>query len=182
VIFWVILVAFLSLFFGFLFKGKIQNLSNLRLRFWPLVFLALFIQILLFSGIFTLPSSGTAWGYVLSLLLLFSFALLNLRVPGMVIIFLGLALNLIVIVANSGYMPANVQAYIKAGKMESAQALENNGVLNNVKLSDRETRLDFLGDWIVLPQPFQAYAVVSPGDLVLLFGFFYLILRAMLQT
>ena len=99
----------------------------------------------------------------------------------MVIVFLGLLLNLIVIVANSGYMPANVQAYMEAGKVESAQALQKNGFLNNVKISNQETRLDFLGDWIILPQPFQPYAVVSPGDLVLLFGLFYLLLKAMVQ-
>lgn len=180
-IFWVLLVAFLSLLIGLLFKGKIQNLSKLRLRFWPMIFLALLIQILLFSGFFILPPFWSALGYVISLLLLALFALFNLKVPGMVIVFLGLLLNLIVIIANSGYMPADLQAYIEAGKVESAQALEKNGFLNNVKLSDEGTPLHFLGDWIILPQPFQAYAVVSPGDLVLLFGLFYLLLKAMVQ-
>ncbi|MGB9553141.1 MAG: hypothetical protein ACPL7L_02040, partial [bacterium] len=68
-IFWILLIVFLSLSIGFLFKGKIQNLSKLRLRFWPLIFLALLIQILLFSGFFILPPFCSALGYVFSLLL-----------------------------------------------------------------------------------------------------------------
>lgn len=180
-IFWIAAVALAAILLALAFGGKIRNLSRLHLRFWPIVFLSLIVQIVLFSGLITFSSIWIQVLYVFSLFLLMLFVLLNIKVPGMAIIFLGILLNLIVILVNSGYMPADLQAYLKAGKVESAKVLENTGFLNNVRIASEKTHLNFLGDWMILPQPFQAAAVVSPGDLVLLSGLFYLLLRAMVQ-
>ncbi|MCR4429372.1 MAG: DUF5317 domain-containing protein, partial [Caldiserica bacterium] len=162
-------------------KGKIENFSRFRLRFWSLVFLSLGIQILLYSGLF--PYSEP-WGpiiYILSLFLLVLFLLGNLKIPGIALILVGVFLNFLVIFLNFGYMPAFSHAYYEAGRKESALILEEQGFLNNVRIANENTRLNFLGDWIVLPQPWGAHAVISPGDLVLLIGLFFVLFRGMLH-
>lgn len=167
---------------GFLFKGTLKNFSRFRLKLWPLVFLSLAIQIFLYSGFFFLPDPWEPVLYILSLVLLFFFLLGNLKIPGMALILIGVLLNLLVILSNSGYMPAFTRAYVEAGRVESAQTLEKEGFLKNVRIATEETRLNFLGDWIVLPQPGGVYAVLSPGDLVLILGLFFVLFRGMVQS
>ncbi|MCR4427740.1 MAG: DUF5317 domain-containing protein [Caldiserica bacterium] len=181
-IFWVVVAALMAILLGFLFKGKIENFSRFRLRFWPLVFLSLGLQVLLYSGFSPFPEP---WGpilYLFSLLLLVLFLLGNLKIPGMALILVGVFLNFLVIILNSGYMPAFAHAYYEAGRTESALTLEEKGFLNNVRVANESTRLNFLGDWIVLPQPWGIHAVISPGDLVLLMGLFFVLFRGMLQS
>lgn len=181
-IFWAAISALIALSLGFLFKGNIKNFSRLQLRLWPLVFISLGIQIFLYSGFFFLPDPLEAVLYVLSLILLFIFLLGNLKIPGMALILIGVFLNLLVILFNSGYMPAFTKAYLEAGRVENALTLEEEGFLKNVRIATDETRLNFLGDWIVLPQPGGVYAVMSPGDLVLILGLFFVLFRGMIQS
>jgi len=179
-IFWIVVSVLLAFLLGLIFKGNFKKLANFRLRFWGLVFVALLIQIVIFWDFLKLSLEWLAILYFLSLLLLLLFTLLNVKVPGMVIIILGVFLNLLVIAFNGGFMPADPQSYLEAGRIESVKTLQDVGYLNNVKAAGNDTRLNFLGDWIVLPQPFFPNAVVSLGDLILLLGLFYLILRILL--
>lgn len=180
--YWLILLSvLLALMLGKILKGRWRNLSLLRLRLWPLVYLALTIQIFLFQPYFVLKEPWSVYLYLFSLILLAVFTIFNIRFSGMVLIFLGLFLNLLVISVNEGYMPVNAAALAEIGKKESAVFLQEHGTLNNVRLMGAETKLNFLGDQVLisLPQPFGA--VISPGDFVLLVGLFLLVLKAVLR-
>jgi len=108
--------------------------------------------------------------YVLSLVMLIAFLLANLKVFGVPILLVGLLLNVIVIGANGGRMPANPQALIATGQSSAAELLVRDGHAANVVLMGNQTKLNFLGDYIVLPILGDFGSAYSIGDLVALVG------------
>src|SRR4029453_1455364 len=103
-------VVVLSVCLGYLFGGRLDRLEALRPRWWGLVILGLGIQFV------PLPNGATGTDLVirtavlaLSYSLLLTFALVNVRMPGMFLVVIGLACNMTVIVVNGG-MPARGQA------------------------------------------------------------------------
>ena len=109
-------VVLLSVCLGYLFGGRLDRLEALRPRWWGLVILGLGIQFI------PLPNGATGTDLVirtavlaLSYSLLLTFALVNVRMPGMFLVVIGLACNMTVIVANGG-MPASAQALIDSGQ------------------------------------------------------------------
>src|SRR4030095_17234614 len=96
-------VVLLSVFLGYLFGGRLDRLEAFRPRWWVLVILGLGIQFI------PLPSGASGTDLVirtavlaLSYSLLLTFALVNVRMPGMFLVVIGLACNMTVIVANGG--------------------------------------------------------------------------------
>jgi hypothetical protein len=170
------LVVLAGLLLGKLAGGRISRIGSARIRFWPLVFLALAIQLLIFLPFFQWPQTVVAILYSLSMGLLFVFGLLSIRLPGMVIIILGLLLNLLAISFNGGFMPADAEAYASVGKGSTAKALQENQVVNNLRLMTDQTKLNGLGDRIPLPFPMGLGSVISAGDIVLLVGLLVLII------
>jgi len=172
----------LGIILAVIFKGSLAQFGKLKLKAWPLVFVALLLQVVLFQGYFPLNKSIIIFLYPFSLFFLLFFVYMNRRIPGMKAIMVGLLLNLLVISINGGLMPANYDAYLKAGMEQSAKRLAEYGWLNNVRIMNESTHLKFLGDWILLPIPFSSTStVVSIGDLILLFGLFYLTWRVPLS-
>jgi hypothetical protein len=120
--------------------------------------------------------------------LLLSYALLlivvwvNRRLSGMALIGLGLALNLLVMLVNGGYMPISPEALSMSGHTELAT--QEPGVRlassKDVLLLTTQTRLWFLSDILVIPPPFPLPTVFSLGDAVIAVGAFWLTQRAML--
>jgi hypothetical protein len=82
---------------------------------------------------------------------------------------LGVALNLMVIATNGGYMPQSSEARV-AARGATLQQDEPAPRLLNVKPIDESTRLVWLAD--VVPQPawFPRANVVSIGDVLLAVG------------
>jgi len=159
--------AIVGLAFGLATGGSLHNLGAIRFR-WPLI--PLFALLMRDIGVST-PLAYTPWApllYVTGLGLLFGWALWHRdRVPGLMIVAVGMLLNLVVIGANLGHMPVSL-ALADRGPIE----LLHKGVLGYYVVMGPDTRLDFMGDWIELPPPVnrvfpQAY---SPGDLVAIVG------------
>ncbi len=162
-----LVAALFGLVAGIAAGGSINNLGAIRFK-WPLI--PLFALIMRDVGVET-PLAYTPYApllYVTGLSLLLLWALWHRhRVPGIVIVAVGMFLNLIVIGANFGHMPVSL-ALASVGPHD----LIKKGVLGYYALMGPDTRLDFLGDWIELPAPInrvfpQAY---SPGDLVAIVG------------
>lgn len=82
----------------------------------------------------------------------------------------GLLLNLAVIAANGGYMPASAEALRRAGFSSVAQALEAGTRQGNTVLMSAKTRLNFLGDWLFLPAWVPLSSAFSLGDVLLGIG------------
>jgi hypothetical protein len=71
----------------------------------------------------------------LSYSLLLTFALVNVRMPGMFLVVVGLACNMTVIVANGG-MPASAQALIDSGQEDVVAYVREQGADKHHLLTD----------------------------------------------
>jgi hypothetical protein len=177
----VIVVACLA---GVARGGTMTNLSQLQLRSWPLVFVALVAQALgAFAATFGLPAASTLYvlGMVASAALVTVFVARNRALPGMPLIALGFVLNALVVTAN-GAMPVDQAAADRVGI--STIGLYQ-GVDAKHELADGETRLRPLADVIPVPLPGplrRGSNVVSVGDVVLAAGIGVLVLNGMLAV
>ncbi len=99
------IAVILAILIGLATGGSLRSFGTVRFRLLPLVFIALLIQIAIFT-----PIAGDTdlihrigpWVYVGTIAMLLAFMALNLAIPGMKLILLGTLLNGLVIVANGG--------------------------------------------------------------------------------
>jgi hypothetical protein len=169
-------VVVLSLWLGYLLGGRLHHLEALRPRWWGLVLLGLAIQFV------PLPEGVAGTDLVirnavlaLSYSLLIVFGLVNVRMPGMFLVVVGLACNMTVIVVNGG-MPASAQALIDSGQEDVLASLRDQGADKHHLLTD-DDQLTFLADVIAVPQPIGQ--AVSVGDILVYAGLTWLIVAAM---
>lgn len=136
----------------------------MRLRWWALALGGLLFQLILFSP----PVAGGLDApldrllYVASLVAVLAALLRNLEQPWFPVLALGAGLNLLVIVANGGLMPADPAALAMAG-LDASHAGELFG--RSVPLSD--ARLAILGDNWAMPAWLPLASVVSVGDILI---------------
>lgn len=162
----------IALALGFARGGTLHRLSNISLRWTPLLFEGLAIQL-----IFQLwDPPGLSRAAALTVVLLSNLAVLvflagNLRTAGVFLLGLGLALNVVVIAANQA-MPVSPRAAETAGI--PAPPSESTS-LKHERLDD-DTRLPWLADVIPVPGLSE---ILSVGDIVLALGMAQLIYVAM---
>jgi len=144
---------------GYLLGGRISRLADLRLHWIPLALLGLLVQVALFSDWVGADFGDAAPAiYVASNLLVFAMVLRNVQVPGMALAAVGAASNLLAIVANGGYMPADPEAFASLG-------LGGSGYTNSTLVTD--PALPFLTDIFAMPAWLPAANVFSIGDVLL---------------
>jgi hypothetical protein len=159
--------------------GRIGNLLHLPTRWLWLALIPLALQV----GLFLTPL-GTWLGawlgpvHTASYVLLLIPVLLNLALPGMRLIALGLVFNALVIGANGGFMPVAPEAMHAAGIGARLEVLESLGRIQKSILMTEDSRFALLADWIPLP---VLGRVISPGDVVLMIGALWLISVGMVQ-
>ncbi len=147
-----------------LLGGRLSRLGQIRLKAWWTIVMALFIQVLLIE-VFT----GTLGGVLAAIahLLSYGFALVfvwhNRKVTGMALMVTGGLLNLAVIAANGGVMPAQRSALEMAGIIVDSPEFENSAVID-------DARLWFLGDIFAIPESVPFANVFSIGDIILVLG------------
>ena len=108
--------------------------------------------------------------YVVTMSALVIFLVINRRVLGVPILLAGLMLNMLVISANAGRMPASATALAAAGRVEEADLLRSRGAAANCVLMSDSTRLNMLGDNIVIRLGGPVGSAYSVGDLLALAG------------
>jgi len=167
----VLAVLGVALVSSLLTGGRLRYIENFHLRALALGVGAFVVQLIIFT-----PRGESLLGallpgiYVLTLLMLLAFLLVNRRVFGVPILLVGLMLNVLVIGANYGRMPADPQALVATGQGSHAEELLKNGTAANVVLMSDQTHLNFLGDYIVLPFLGDVGSAYSAGDLLALAG------------
>jgi hypothetical protein len=116
---------------------------------------------------------------VLSQTLLFIFAFANLGLPGMRILLVGLACNLIVILANGGFMPLSLDA---AARLVDQTVLEGmvvgqrvSSASKDVLLADSQITLPLLADRFVPPPIISYRFAFSLGDVFVAAGAFWML-------
>lgn len=176
----ILVVALLSLGIGLLRGGRLIRLAVVPLRYAYLVLVSLGLQLVLFSPL-AVSLRLEAWVpllYVVSMVILVLWFVLNFRLPGMALIGLGLVLNLSAIVANGGYMPASPDALQRAG-MASRLADAQQAIHNNSILATDQTRLYFLTDVFAIPKGLPLANVFSIGDVFIALGAAYFLQRVL---
>lgn len=117
-----------------------------------------------------LPPGTHLYITILSYLLLLYLAWLNLDNQGVRFILIGMILNVVVIAANGGRIPVDLETAQGVGV--DVEALVNQVQAKHMPLT-AESRLAFLGDVIPVKYPFAR--IISVGDIFALIGAFLLI-------
>jgi Family of unknown function (DUF5317) len=136
--------------------GRLAALVELRLRRVWAIWAALGLAVL-GVGLPGLPNGLRSLLLVAAYPVGAVFLLANRRVPGMVLVALGAALNLAAIAANGGVMPASADALAAAGLPATDPGFESSAALD-------VPRLAFLGDVFAIPASWPLSNVFSVGD------------------
>jgi hypothetical protein len=143
--------------------GRIERLAHVRLRWKPVIFGALAVQVLIVT---LLPNGDPGLHRTLHLVsyaLAAAFLVANRRTAGMATIALGALCNVGAIVANNGVMPASAAALRAAGQMPTTGGFLNSGLVAH-------PRLLFLGDVFAIPKWVPLNNVFSVGDVLIAVG------------
>ncbi len=162
----VLVLCILALVSPLLFGGKLSRLAYVRFKAWWILVVALLAQILIIE-IFpeadrTLLEAVHMATYVAAGV----FVAINWRIPGLIIIAAGGAMNGITIALNGGQLPASKSALQMAGIDLAKGEFVNSGVL-------KDPVLPLFGDIFVWPDPLPFANVFSFGDALIVIGVFY---------
>ena len=174
-----ILIVFIAagLLVGWATGGSLSRLSQVKFRGEWLAITALLVQSALRGPLgegIPVLARVVLWGVLTATALAVSCA--NWRLFGMPVVALGLALNLVVVIANSG-MPVS----------PSAVSVLSNGSIGGVErtaggfyhAASTETHLLLLADILPIPGPRSVRTVLSVGDVALLLGVSMVLARGM---
>jgi len=156
--------------------GHVAALAELRIRWWGMALGGLCFQLLLFGPVLAdrVGDAGPVL-YVASSALVFLAMLRNLDLPGFPVLALGAALNMLVIVANGGFMPSSPDAWALLNGTAAVPVRD----FTNSALIHAGTALPFLGDVFVLPRPIPMANVFSVGDVLIGVGAAWCVIRSM---
>jgi hypothetical protein len=168
-----ILYAVLAgLVIGLLTGGSAARLGELQFRWAPLVAVGMAVQVLLFST--TLGDALGPWAphvYILSNLAVLAAVWRNLAIPGLPLVLVGGAANLVAIVANGGYMPVSPGALAAMGRVPR-EGYSNSRLVEGVVLGP-------LTDLFAMPTWVPAANVFSIGDMLIGVGAAVAVVAAM---
>jgi len=157
---------------GLLGGGKLAAIADIRFRWAPLVMVGFLAQVLLFSDAVAarVGDLGPVL-YVASTLLVVVAVVRNLAIPGLPLVALGAASNLVAIVATGGFMPASPAALAALGK-DVPTIYSNSAVV-------AQPALFALTDVFALPMWLPFHNIFSVGDVILAIGVAFVIATAM---
>jgi hypothetical protein len=152
-----------------LFGGRLGALVEVRLRHVWAIFAALGLEIVAME-LPGLPDRLRAALLIVAYPVGVVFLAANWQVPGMPLIALGAACNLLAIAANGGVMPASPTALAAAGLPVDAPGFQNSTAL-------ADPRLGFLGDVFSIPAAWPLSNVFSVGDVLIALGILWALHR-----
>ncbi|MDD4517700.1 MAG: DUF5317 domain-containing protein [Limnochordia bacterium] len=174
--------AIISLLVGFLRKGRLRSLGDLKIHRVELILVACLLQ----GGCLFLAQRGIAiavqfgpYVNILSYILLMAALWANRDQRAFRVVAVGVLLNAVVIAANGGQMPVSLTSLEQVGLGSLASLLDTGTYITHTKLTD-DSVLHFLSDWLYIPG-YKRARVFSIGDVVISLGVFMLIQNAMLQ-
>ncbi|OHV37448.1 DUF5317 family protein [Pseudofrankia saprophytica] len=154
-----VLALLIGLLVARLRGGTLEALGRIRIRLGWLA-----AGIVLALVVAALADSARTVGWIAAAVLAAALTAANRRVPGLLLLFFGLALNAAVIGVNHGRMPVSTAAISSAGVARDDVASSR-----YYTLADHDTRLRPFSD--VIPFPFWvAPSVLSAGDVLIVSG------------
>jgi hypothetical protein len=168
----VLYALLIGVILGLVLGGRPAGLAAIQFRWSGLMLGGLLFQVLLFSDLVAerIGPLGPPL-YVASTAAVLAAVLANWRIPGMPIVAMGAACNLLAIVANGGYMPAGRAALDALGKTDPV-IYSNSAVIENPALAP-------LTDMFALPTWLPFTNVFSIGDALIAVGVVVTIVVAM---
>ena len=160
---------------GLIWGGRPGNLARLHLRWRGLIFLALVIQVAIFTSWSPVPPALVPILYILSDLIALVWLGRNIRIAGIPCVTLGSISNLAAILANGGRMPVDGSLLSRARGAAAEAAIASGHSATNSVIATGHTRLPWLTDRFLLPPPFPFPTVFSVGDLLIGVGVAWLI-------
>ena len=169
--------AILAALLAAVWVGSLAGLRRLHIEWWPLGLGSLAAQLVIHNPPFNQQAWALAWGpsiWVVCIVAMLAMLVRNALRPGVArygwhLAALGVALNLVAVLANGGYMPQSQSARI-AVRGAVLPADTNVTELHNVTPMGPDTRLAWLGDVIPQPRWLPMANVVSVGDVTLSLG------------
>ena len=169
----VLLAVPIGLLAGLLLGGRFEHLTGLRLRWANLAVAGLIGQVAIFSDAFVNAAPDLVPPlYVASTAAVLVAVLANIRTAGMPIVAFGATLNLVAVLANGGYMPADPGALALAG-------LDQTGAVHLNSVANADPTLKLLTDVFAIPAGAPFATVFSLGDVILAIGIAWVIAAAM---
>jgi len=165
--------AVLGVLVGLALDGKLSALASVRIRRLPLAYAALALQVVAFPSErlpWSTPTSIARVLWLVSYLLQIALILSNVNLRGIELVGLGLACNLLAILANGGLMPVEPHALRAAGL---AYRIHNNSI------SRAKPHLSWLVDRWAAPHALPLGNVFSVGDVLIALGLVVTIVVAM---
>jgi hypothetical protein len=159
----------LAILAGYLLGGRLGRLGGVKFRHGWAGLLGVILQFL--------PIGGEP-GYLLlaaSFLLLLFVSSANWRLPGFLLVLVGLWMNFLVIAVNEG-MPVTREAIVASGQADTLDDIRDAGGTKH-HLATPEDDLVFLGDRIAIPAPVEQ--AVSIGDIVAYAGAMWFVVAGM---
>lgn len=172
----------LSIIVG-VFRGKkIKSLESIKInRLWLVIF-SLAIEFLCgfiiknnISSLSIFVSKNYFLIHIFVYILLFLFFIFNFNNRYLSLVLIGVILNFIVIAANDGLMPVNVDVALSKGFNESVNILAEGRIVGHTILVKGQTRFWFLADIINIPPPYPFPQTISIGDIFIALGTFLFI-------
>lgn len=150
----------------------------------PVAFLPQLVVAYLPVTHFLLPDWLAASTLSASLILFLAFVWLNRKLPGMPVLIVGLVLNLIVILANRGWMPISPQTANHLTKENVLQifSLGSRFGQKDILLLPQDTNFEMLADRFLLPDWFPYKVAFSLGDILIALGIFWLLAKPASKT
>ena len=141
-----------------------------------IAFLPQFINLYLPATRTWVSDDWAAVSLIASMTLLLVFCWFNRRLSGVRLLALGLAINLLVIVANGGFMPISPQTASRLVLPETLArfVIGDRFGYKDILLLPVQTRLIWLSDFLLPPEGFPYQVAFSLGDLFVAAGAFWL--------
>ena len=156
---------------GLRLGGSLDRLTRFRIYGFPIAVAAIALEVIV--RLVSTSGGWTTWVHILACLLGLVVVWVNIRIPGLALIGIGLVLNLIPTVINGG-MPTSLWAMETAGLVDADDATVV--VVSGPRhVATADDSLRFLGEVIPLP----THQVLSVSDLFVLAGLFFLTAAAM---
>ena len=162
----VLVLCIVALITPAFFGGKLSRLAYVRFSAWWILVVALLAQILIIEIFPEADRTLLEVIHMATYVAAGAFVAINWRIPGLLIIAAGGALNGITIALNGGQLPASRPALEMAGIEVAKGEFINSGVIN-------DPVLPLFGDIFVWPEPLPLANVFSFGDVLIVIGVFY---------
>jgi len=172
-----------SVVVGKLRGGHFSNMKDADLEKWYFFVSAFALE---FTAVY-LASKGVDFFsenilivHCLSYLLLFAGLYFNRTSIAFRIVFVGVLLNFIVIMANGGQMPVSGETMTRIGLIDNMQAIKEGKIVTHT-LINSSTAFKYLGDIFAFGKPYPRPKIFSIGDIIMALGVFMYIQDIMIR-